>query len=109
MDEQSQDFEAFMERFEELRRTGAENVVQYAIYIINSDLSNDKIRSELNTILQTAKTFKKELLKEYIWERDAFELHLKREKCKPITRRLQIGGEGLFCSRITSQVVKDTH
>ena len=74
------DFDAFMERFEGLRKALPDNTVHYSIH---SFLSEQQARPLLNTILQTAKDFKKQLLKSYIWEKDPFELSLQRENCKP--------------------------
>ncbi|KAF2433795.1 putative regulatory factor Sgt1 [Tothia fuscella] len=80
MDAPQEDFKWFGEGFDGFPKRLPEDTVEYVIHIINSKLAEAQIRSRLNEILQTANDFTKKLLRDYIWQREAFALTLKREE-----------------------------
>ncbi|KAF2760837.1 SGT1-domain-containing protein [Pseudovirgaria hyperparasitica] len=53
--------------------------VEYSIRIIDSKLPDTAIREKLSNVERTASRLSRELLKDYIWQRDIFTLNLKRE------------------------------
>jgi hypothetical protein len=69
----------FENGFEPFLKSLPDDTVEYVIYILDSKLADAQVRSRLNVILQAANDFTKNLLKDYIWQRDDFKLSLKRE------------------------------
>lgn len=79
MDGASQDdgLKWFGEGFDGFPKRLPEDCVEYLIYAINAELqSAAAARRRLSQILKAANELKKKLLKEYIWQREEFELKL---------------------------------
>lgn len=67
----------FGEGFDGFPKRLPDDCVEYAIHIINSKLESlAAIRSRLNQISKASSDLQKKLLKDYIWQREAFELKL---------------------------------
>lgn len=73
------DFKWFGEGFDGFPKRLPEDTIEYAVYIVDSSLSDAQVRARLNSVLQTANELSKKLLKDYIWQREEFKLELKRE------------------------------
>lgn len=76
----------FGEGFDGFPKRLPDDCVEYVIYVVEEKLnSTTAIRDRLNEILKTASELKKTYLKDYIWQRDAFELSLypKSDLLKP--------------------------
>ena len=70
-------FKWFGEGFDGFPKRLPDDCVEYIIHVINSKLDTAaKIRSRLNQILKASDRLKKNALKDYIWQRDEFELKL---------------------------------
>ena len=70
-------FKWFGEGFDGFPKRLPDDCVEYIIHVINSKLDTAaKIRSRLNQILKASDSLKKNTLKDYIWQRDEFELKL---------------------------------
>jgi hypothetical protein len=65
------------EGFEGFPKRLSEDTVEYAIYVVDPALSQTQKLAKLRRVLQEATNFTKELLKDYIWQRDEFVLELK--------------------------------
>ena len=70
-------FKWFGEGFEGFPKRLPEDTVDYAVYIVDSALDQAQKVTKLKQVLQDTTNFTKELLKDYIWQRDAFALELK--------------------------------
>ncbi len=68
----------FGEGFDGFPKRLPDDCVEYIIYIIDNKQSQDSFatRNRLNQIAKASQQSTKELLKDYIWQRDAFELKL---------------------------------
>lgn len=74
------DFKWFGEGFDGFPKRLPEDTVEYVLYIIDSKTGSDaQIRSRLNGIQNAASNLTKKSLKDYIWQRDSFNLQLSRE------------------------------
>jgi hypothetical protein len=74
--ENQDDFKWFGEGFDGFPKRLPEDTVEYAIYIVESSLSQQKIASQLRQVLQRVKSFVKDLTVDYIWQRDPFNIEL---------------------------------
>lgn len=71
------DFKWFGEGFDGFPKRLPDDCVEYIIHLIDSKLfTAASIRTRLNQLLRTSKDLKKKLLRDYIWQRDEFELKL---------------------------------
>ena len=86
MDDQKADCEWPAQSFETLPRTLPEDCVEYVIYLIDSNLSDLDVREKLRDVHSTATTLTKGLLKDFIWQRESFQLSLQREKDRSLLR-----------------------
>jgi hypothetical protein len=78
MDSQSQDdFKWFGEGFDGFPRKLPEDTVEYAIHVIDGKLQATQKLTRLRQVLQDVNLYSKDLLKEYIWQRDPFKVELK--------------------------------
>ncbi|KAF2481796.1 SGT1 protein-domain-containing protein [Neohortaea acidophila] len=67
----------FGEGFDGFPKRLPDDCAEYVIYIINEELSTAAaVRARLNDVLKASKDLAKKLLKDYIWQRDVFELKL---------------------------------
>ena len=58
-------------------RSLPENCVEYLLFVIDNTLAPRKILTELEAVRKTAMKLSDSLTKEYIWQRDAFNLEVK--------------------------------
>jgi hypothetical protein len=56
-----------------------ENCIEYMLFIINTQLDNKTLLSSLEEVRKAALRLTDDLTKDYIWQRDSFNLELKRE------------------------------
>ncbi|KAJ9647345.1 hypothetical protein H2199_002334 [Coniosporium tulheliwenetii] len=73
------DLRWFGEGFSGFPKRLPEDCVEYIIFIIDAKLSEAQIRGRLQAIQRASSDLTKKLLKDYIWQRDAFNLDLIRE------------------------------
>jgi hypothetical protein len=69
----------FGEGFDGFPKHLPDDTIEYMIHIIDSQLNDAQVRSRLNDVLQAANEKSKKSLKDYIWQREALTLSLKRE------------------------------
>ena len=74
----SEGFKWFGEGFDGFPKYLPEDCVEYAIYFIDTKAGTDKgkTKDRLRQVEQEASRLSKSLLKDYIWQRDAFSLKL---------------------------------
>ena len=70
------EFKWFGEGFDGFPKHLPENCIEYVIYVINKD---NKTNQRLRQVEQEAIKLSKSLLKDYIWQREAFSLRLQSE------------------------------
>lgn len=70
------EFKWFGEGFDGFPKHLPESCIEYAIYVINNDI---KAKQRLRKVEQEAVKLSKSLLKDYIWQREAFSLQLQSE------------------------------
>ncbi|KAL9002017.1 MAG: hypothetical protein Q9188_005034 [Gyalolechia gomerana] len=76
MESRSDNFKWFGEGFDGFPKILPDDCVQYALYIIDANLSDFDVRQQLRTIQTAANALCKTLLNEFIWQRDSFDLEL---------------------------------
>ncbi|KAF2717367.1 SGT1-domain-containing protein, partial [Polychaeton citri CBS 116435] len=79
-DDPNQDdgFRWFGEGFDGFPKRLPDDCVEYIIHVIDAELQNaNTLRTRLNDILKATSKLKKDILKDYIWQRDSFELVIK--------------------------------
>lgn len=75
------DFKWFGEGFHGFPKRLPDDCVEYAVYIINSNIKIEAdIRARLIQFQRAATDLVRKLLKDYIWQRDGFVLELQREE-----------------------------
>jgi hypothetical protein len=79
MEARGDDFKWFGEGFDGFPKKLPDDTVEYAVFIIDSKLSESQIISNLRSFLYEANAFSKKLLKDYIWQREGFRLELNRD------------------------------
>lgn len=65
--------------FEDLERQLPESCVEYMLFVIDATLESRKLLSVLEAVRKAAMRLSEGLTKEYIWQKEAFDLVLKRE------------------------------
>lgn len=75
-------FKWFGEGFDGFPKRLPDDTVEYCINIIDSKLAQAKVVTRLKEVLKDANTFLKELLSDYIWQREEFKLDLELNACK---------------------------
>ena len=70
-------FKWFGEGFEGFPKRLPEDTVDYAVYVVDPALDQTQKVTKLKQVLQETTNVTKELLKDYIWQRDEFALELK--------------------------------
>lgn len=76
MEARHNDFKWFGEGFDGFPKHLPEDCVEYLLYIIDSKLGDSDIRSQLRHVQASANDLTKNLLKDYIWQRQSFKLEL---------------------------------
>ncbi|MCJ1266136.1 hypothetical protein MMC22_006018 [Lobaria immixta] len=79
MEEREKDFKWFGEGFDGFPKRLPDDCVEYAIHIINSPPADSTVRVRLRQVQQAANVLTKGLLKEFIWQRQNFNLALVQE------------------------------
>lgn len=70
-------FKWFGEGFDGFPKRLPDDCVEYMLFVIDKKLNDvSATRTRLNQILKTAKELKKDLLQDYIWQRDSFDFRL---------------------------------
>ena len=69
----------FGEGFDGFPKGLPEDCVEYVIHVIDPSLKGSVLRDRFRLIQSAANTLVKSLLKDYIWQRDAFALKLARD------------------------------
>ncbi|OIW26834.1 SGT1-domain-containing protein [Coniochaeta ligniaria NRRL 30616] len=57
-----------------------ENCIEYMLFILDAQVDNKKVLSSLEEVRKAALRLADDLTKDYIWQRDSFNLELKHEK-----------------------------
>jgi hypothetical protein len=70
-------FKWFGEGFEGFPKRLPEDTVDYAVYVLDPALDQTQKVTKLKQVLQETTNSTKELLKDYIWQRDEFVLEIK--------------------------------
>lgn len=76
MREKQEDFKWFGEGFEGFPKHLPDDCVEYTLHIIDPRLDEATRRTRLRQVQQAANTLTKELLKDFIWQRQKFNLEL---------------------------------
>ncbi|KAL8999651.1 MAG: hypothetical protein Q9169_001611 [Polycauliona sp. 2 TL-2023] len=79
MADSSGDFKWFGEGFEGFPKILPDDCIQYTLYIVDSNLSHLEIRAQLRKVQTATVSLCKDLLKDFIWQRDDFRLELKQK------------------------------
>lgn len=79
MEEGQKDFKWFGEGFDGFPKRLPDDCVEYAVYIINSSPAEPSGRTRLRQVQQAANVLTKGLLKDFIWQRQSFNLELIQE------------------------------
>lgn len=83
MDDTPKDeFKWFGEGFDGFPKRLPEDTVEYVIHIVDKALNDAQTRTRSNEVLKAANELEKSVLKNYLWQRDPFKLHLQREDSK---------------------------
>ncbi|KAI4144755.1 MAG: hypothetical protein LQ341_002578 [Variospora aurantia] len=70
----------FGEGFDGFPKILLDDCVQYTVYIIDSKLNDFNVREQLRKVQAAANALCKNLLKDFIWQRDAFGLEMVQQK-----------------------------
>lgn len=79
MEERENDFKWFGEGFDGFPKRLPDDCVEYTVHIINSPPADSTVRARLRQVQQAANVLTKGLLKEFIWQRQNFNLALVQE------------------------------
>lgn len=79
MDEPKDDLKWFGEGFDGFPKRLPDDVVEYAVFIIDTSLSDTQTRERLQAFQRALTALEKKFLREYIWQRDSLKLDLVRE------------------------------
>ncbi|RYP49007.1 hypothetical protein DL768_005198 [Monosporascus sp. mg162] len=71
--------EFFENGFQEFPRMLPENCVEYMLFMIDSRVESRKLLSDLEAVRKAAVQLCDRFTKDYIWQRDVFQLHIKNE------------------------------
>lgn len=82
MGERQKDFKWFGEGFDGFPKRLPDDCVEYAVYIINSSPAESSGRARLRQVQQAANVLTKGLLKDFIWQRQSFNLEIVQENGK---------------------------
>lgn len=77
MDSVKNEFRGFEGTFDGFPKYLPDDCVEYVLFIIDSKLNSQKdLRARLEAVKRESKKLTNDLLKEYIWQRDSFDLHI---------------------------------
>ena len=94
----------FGEGFDGFPKRLPDDCVEYIIYVIDEKLKTPAAtRNRLNEILKATNDFKKKWLKDYIWQRDSFELELHPQGGTQITDQPTAAHDGRIQRRLHLQ------
>ena len=79
MTDNRDDLKWFGEGFDGFPKSLPEDCVDYTIYIIDTKLKDLELRNQLREVQKGAEKLTRDLLKEYIWQRDPFRLSFERD------------------------------
>ena len=80
MDETQDDFKGFGEEFEGFPKRLPDDCVEYSLFIIDAKLKTPRERlARLEVVRKESLKLTDSLLKEYIWQRESFNLKLENE------------------------------
>lgn len=71
-------------RFTEYARVLPENCVEYMLFVLEPDLQHGNTASSLEAVRKAAVQLANQLTKDYIWQRDSFNLETKRDQGRAI-------------------------
>ena len=74
------DFKWFGEGFEGFPKSLPEDCIEYSVYAFDATLSDSDVRERLRQAQNAVSQMTKRLLKDFLWQRECFDLLLKREK-----------------------------
>ena len=86
METSRDEFKWFGEGFDGFPKSLPEDCVEYAIYILDSKLTDLEGREQLRQIQSAAIKLSNELLEGFIWQRESFKLSLEREEDRSFLR-----------------------
>ena len=86
MDTSTDTFKWFGEGFDGFPKSLPEDCVEYAVYIIDSKLPDPERRDQLRQVQSAVIKLTNELLKDFIWQREGFQLSLQREDGRSFLR-----------------------
>jgi len=84
------DFKWFGEGFDGFPKRLPDDSIEYNIYVLDQNLQDTKIRQKLRSVQSSASTLTKNLLKDFIWQRESFVLELVRENGKVLGNSYQL-------------------
>jgi hypothetical protein len=82
MDGSKDDFKWFGEGFDGFPKRLPEDCVEYMLFIIDSQLTPKEVLARLEAVGKEAVMLTRDLLKDYIWQRDDFTLKLEQSNGK---------------------------
>lgn len=87
MEKQPKDFKWFGEGFDGFPKRLPDDCVEYTVHLINSSPAELTGRIRLRQVQQAANALTKGLLKDFIWQRQNFNLELVQENGKDVYDR----------------------
>ena len=86
METSRDEFKWFGEGFDGFPKSLPEDCVEYAVYILDSKLTDLEAREQLRQIQSAAIKLSNGLLEDFIWQRESFKLSLEREEGRSFLR-----------------------
>ena len=74
------DFKWFGDGFDGFPKFLPEDCVEYRLYIIDTNLKDSEVRSKLRQVEAAGNNLTRNLLREFIWQREGFKLELIQDK-----------------------------
>lgn len=87
METHPKDFKWFGEGFDGFPKRLPDDCVEYSVHIINSSPAESTCRTRLRQVQQAANALTKGLLKDFIWQRQNFNLELVQDNGKDVDDR----------------------
>lgn len=84
MEPPKDEFKWFGEGFDGFPKRLPDDSVEYMLFIIDSTLNQKELISRLEAVRKEALKLEKDLLIEYVWQRESFTLRLKTENSKSL-------------------------
>lgn len=82
MESANDGFKWFGEGFDGFPKKLPDDTVEYLVFLLDSNASDSQTASGLRTILQQVITWYKKAFKDYIWQRQSFNLELQKQHGK---------------------------